>query len=369
MKRYIRCSRLSGSELTDYINKVKKNVEIDLEDLGLDSKQIRWYMYDNTLVLYVYYDGQDNFATIKIDIDDFAANPFYISYDADLIVNRVKKYMRDNNIKLSDSERDRYEYIRSKSVMDSDGFYTDYTMYYDPEEDVYLFIFGDNDLYDPTNTEPDMEADSEEAANEWFDSYNGFEEDDEDIESCESVMASEDDDMEMDATDVVLWMYAEFPYVEFIDERDRGDEVDLYFKMNEYYTQGDLEDRCKAENLNYRFRDGMLIIRAKEEDFEEEDYTSFYEDIDPIYIDADPITEKEDITSSFDPTEDFDAMNTIGDLNPGDVFINRNGVEVTIVEPSKDGRIQFCIGDECKIGSERSVKNFLYRNNYIKKTL
>lgn len=70
---------------------------------------------------------------------------------------------------------DRYEYIKSKSVLDIDGFYTDYTMYYDNEGDKYIFIFGDNDLYNPENTEPDWESDTLQQANEWFDNYKSFE--------------------------------------------------------------------------------------------------------------------------------------------------------------------------------------------------
>jgi hypothetical protein len=70
---------------------------------------------------------------------------------------------------------DRYEYIKSKSVLDSDGFTTDYTMYYDNDEDKYIFIFGDADIYDPYNSEPDWECETEREANEWFNSYNGFE--------------------------------------------------------------------------------------------------------------------------------------------------------------------------------------------------
>lgn len=77
---------------------------------------------------------------------------------------------------------ERYEYIKSKTVLD-DGWQTDYTMYYDWEDDKYIFIFGDNDLYDPTNEPSDHECDTEEEANEWFDNYTGFD-DEEDFDEC-----------------------------------------------------------------------------------------------------------------------------------------------------------------------------------------
>ena len=80
-------------------------------------------------------------------------------------------------------EDERYEYIKSKTVLDSGGWRTDYTMYYDWEDDKYIFIFGDNDVYDPTNESPDWECDTEAEANEWFDNYTGFD-DEEDFNEC-----------------------------------------------------------------------------------------------------------------------------------------------------------------------------------------
>jgi len=68
----------------------------------------------------------------------------------------------------------------------------------------------------------------------------------------------------------------------------------------------------------------------------------------------------------YDPLADFDSVNSIGKLNTGDRFKNRNGVVITIVEPTKDGRIQYRIGDEVRIGSERSIQNMLYANNYLR---
>lgn len=83
----------------------------------------------------------------------------------------------EENMGWDEKETPRYEVIDSKSVLDSDGFYTDYTLYHDNEEDKYLCIFGDEDLYTPSNTEPDVEFDTEKEAIEWFVNYNGFDED------------------------------------------------------------------------------------------------------------------------------------------------------------------------------------------------
>ena len=89
----------------------------------------------------------------------------------------TKKYSVTESYDSDYTYEDRYERIKSKSVPDFNGFYTDYTMYYDNEEDKFVFIFGDNDIYDPYNSEPDWECETEEEAEDWYDDYNGFEDD------------------------------------------------------------------------------------------------------------------------------------------------------------------------------------------------
>lgn len=75
-----------------------------------------------------------------------------------------------------------YYKVASKSVMDSDGFWTEYTMYYDEDNNNYFFIFGDSDLYGPDPNYADWECDSNEEAVEWYNNYNGFEDDEDDFE-------------------------------------------------------------------------------------------------------------------------------------------------------------------------------------------
>lgn len=72
-----------------------------------------------------------------------------------------------------------FEKVASKQVPDSDGFYTDYTMYRDLQTGEYVFVFGDNDYYSPEDGDYDYECETEDEAYEWFDSYTGF--DDEDV--------------------------------------------------------------------------------------------------------------------------------------------------------------------------------------------
>ena len=88
-----------------------------------------------------------------------------------------------------------YYKVASKSVMDSDGFWTEYTMYYNEDEDNYFFIFGDSDIYGPDPAYADWECETNEEAVEWYNSYNGFEDEEEDdFDDFESFEMEEDDD-------------------------------------------------------------------------------------------------------------------------------------------------------------------------------
>lgn len=77
-------------------------------------------------------------------------------------------------------------------------------------------------------------------------------------------------------------------------------------------------------------------------------------------------TSKQQIKEDYNALDDFDAARTIGKLKPGDKFKNRNGVEIEIIEPDKLGRVQFKIGNDVRSGSERSIQNMLYKNNYLR---
>lgn len=78
-----------------------------------------------------------------------------------------------------DDENSEWIEVSSKLVYDSDGMLTDYTWYRNQSGDKHIFMFGDKELYEPDEGYADWECDSAEEAQEWFDSYTGFDEDDE----------------------------------------------------------------------------------------------------------------------------------------------------------------------------------------------
>lgn len=91
--------------------------------------------------------------------------------------------------------------LNRKPVLDSDGFYTDYTLYTNGHE--YICMFGDEDLYGPDPDYADFSTESEEEAMEWFDSYEGFEdeEDDDIYDDIYDICSSEEVDDELEHPD------------------------------------------------------------------------------------------------------------------------------------------------------------------------
>ena len=81
-----------------------------------------------------------------------------------------------------DSDSQQFEFMDRKDVLDSDGFYTEYTLYYDVLNDRYVTVFGDSDIYRPEDGDFDMEFESEAEALEWFDDYKGFADDEDEVD-------------------------------------------------------------------------------------------------------------------------------------------------------------------------------------------
>lgn len=122
---------------------------------------------------------------------------------------------------LKESRDTGWELLRTKKVEDSDGFETDYTLYYNSFDSMYSCIFGDNEVYNPDNTEPDWEGESREEADEWFDTYTGFGEfEDEDfIDDFDDDFDEFDTDLDDDEFDDELYN----PYEESCKVSERLD--------------------------------------------------------------------------------------------------------------------------------------------------
>ena len=121
------------------------------------------------------------------------------------------RWMDEADLSIEDNEEDEIEssvdideetedpkWIRLdiKHVRDSDGMLTDYALYTNKDEDKYICMFGDVDIYAPDEMYADAEFDTEDEALEWFENYvgPGDEEDEDDIYSSEETNSDEDND-------------------------------------------------------------------------------------------------------------------------------------------------------------------------------
>lgn len=87
----------------------------------------------------------------------------------------AEKYAKEHLAKSTMKEA--WQQLKTKEVIDSDGFVTEYSLWHNNDDDTYICIFGDSEMYTPDDSYPDAEFDTEQEAYEWFNSYEGFGED------------------------------------------------------------------------------------------------------------------------------------------------------------------------------------------------
>lgn len=80
------------------------------------------------------------------------------------------------NYDYKDNDSSQWKLVKKKEVLDSDGFMTDYCWY--TNGDKHIFMFSDAELYEPDEDYADWVAETHAEASDWFDSYEGFSEED-----------------------------------------------------------------------------------------------------------------------------------------------------------------------------------------------
>lgn len=116
-----------------------------------------------------------------------------------------------------------WELVKTKSVYDSDGFLTEYSMWYNKNTGAYNFIFGDSDIYTPDTADFDWEdIYDKDLADEWFDNYTGFGEEDEDFNEALNESSVQKDSFKKDNKELVWGA-----------DKDNGYYVRLYSNCDE----------------------------------------------------------------------------------------------------------------------------------------
>ena len=128
-------------------------------------------------------------------------------------VDELENEAKGSYVRSSIDEDPKWICLDIKHVRDSDGMLTDYALYTTKDEDKYICMFGDADVYAPDEMYADAEFDTEDEALEWFENYvgPGDEEDEDDndlvfidpefdeydVYGSEETDAEEDDDLDI----------------------------------------------------------------------------------------------------------------------------------------------------------------------------
>ena len=161
--------------------------------------------------------------------------------------------------------KESYELVDKKYVSDADGFATEYAWYKD-EDGHHVFVFGDTDLYRPEDGNFDWECDSREEAQEWFDNYEGF-----DDEVNEDMPLEEADER----INLKRYGFVRAPEEDFTDDGarffcyyyDPEHKGDKRIRLSKTTYNGDAYLSARYENSNGRYKyfddlNGVSIANA-----------------------------------------------------------------------------------------------------------
>lgn len=137
-----------------------------------------------------------------------------------------------------------WEFIKGKMIRDSDGFLTSYDWYRNTDSGLNIFMFGAEEA-DPDYADWETESDSE--AEDWFNSYNGFNDEEELDESVKSSATAEAISKELKDAAYKLF---KTPKWGFESDKEIEDYINPIFAVSEDPKTGDIEVQVRAE-LDY----------------------------------------------------------------------------------------------------------------------
>ena len=136
-----------------------------------------------------------------------------------------------------------WEFIKGKMIKDSDGFLTSYDWYRNTDSGLNIFMFGEDEA-DPDYADWETESDSE--AEDWFNSYTGFDEEELD-ESVKSSATAEAISKELKDAAYKLFKTPKWGFESY---KEIDDYINPIFAVSEDPKTGDIEVQVRAE-LDY----------------------------------------------------------------------------------------------------------------------
>lgn len=179
-----------------------------------------------------------------IDKYDIEATNRFLSNEAASqgLMENASDDISDEQLQEWYDEENDWKELACKQVKDSDDFWTEYTLYVNADGDKFICMFGDRDFYPADESYADFETESEEEAWEWFNSYNGL-------------MDDEDDDYELlEATTKEVEIPKGANHIHYKDnEPVMGADACVYSlaELMDYWNNNHYEDPVLAEYDSY----------------------------------------------------------------------------------------------------------------------
>lgn len=149
-----------------------------------------------------------------------------------------------SNVFIFTTPTNEWEFIKGKMIKDSDGFLTSYDWYRNTDSGLNIFMFGEEEA-DPDYADWETESDAE--AEDWFKSYNGFNDEEELDESVKSSATAEVISKELKDAAYKLF---KTPKWGFESDKEIDDYINPIFAVSEDPKTGDIEVQVRAE-LDY----------------------------------------------------------------------------------------------------------------------
>lgn len=174
----------TDASFDEYCDELRDRVAVEVDKFMSD---YTWNTRDGFITVSI--PGDEKIHVVDIPTADLSKDMKHIDDDVEYIVRFLKdefgiKASKDvksaydwDAFNEREAQYDDWEEVARKIVQDSDGFLTDYVMYKKKGEDLWICMFGDSDIYPPDPDYADWSEDDETAAWEWFDSYEGFTDD------------------------------------------------------------------------------------------------------------------------------------------------------------------------------------------------
>lgn len=194
---YVTYDTIEAADDTDtsrYIHTLIGDVENALQSVeGVEGAATQ--INEDSLTVSVTFNTDDNGARVveyEVPFEDLKFDWNAISEDVEQILEHVQKdaYIEEcdritaayevddvDAYEDEDEEYNPWKILKQKSVPDSDGFMTEYTLYEyldvpdDVDGDIYICMFGDSDLYPPDINYADYSTSNKKDALDWFNNF------------------------------------------------------------------------------------------------------------------------------------------------------------------------------------------------------